>query len=366
MNQREVIIIGSGPAGLSAAGILLRAGAHVAMFERSPLIGGQLIKQTHKFFGSQKQYAKTRGYDIAKKLYREIEAYQDHFELHLEATVVAIYPDRVISVYQQGIYQKYQAEAIIIATGASERLLSFPNNDLPGIYGAGAVQTLMNLYGVLPGKNAVMVGSGNIGLIVSYQMMQAGVNVKAVLEAAPNIGGYKVHASKLRRLGVPIMTQTTVKRAIGMTAIEAIETIRLDEKWQPIEDTETTIPIDTLCISVGLTPMHQLLSMAGAEMRYISELGGCVPHMSSAHETSIRNIFACGDVTGIEEASSAIVEGQFIGLIVSERLGYALEGYHLLKHECTTELGILRCGPFGEKIRLGQQKLKGGSSCSND
>ena len=120
-------------------------------------------------------------------------------------------------------YIKVQSKAIVIATGASEKVLAFPNNDLPGIYGAGAVQTLMNVNGVLPGTDVVMVGSGNIGLIVSYQLMQAGVNVKCVIEASDKIGGYKVHASKLKRLGVDILTSHSVKRAFGTECLESIE-----------------------------------------------------------------------------------------------------------------------------------------------
>lgn len=122
-----------------------------------------------------------------------------------------MYPDYMITVYRENQYLKYKASSIIIATGASEKFLAFENNDLPGIYGAGAVQTLMNQYGIMPAQEVVMVGSGNIGLIVSYQLIQAGVKVKAVLEASSHIGGYLVHAAKLVRLGVPILTRTTVK-----------------------------------------------------------------------------------------------------------------------------------------------------------
>jgi sarcosine oxidase, subunit alpha len=127
---------------------------------------------------------------------------------------------------------------MIIATGASEKFLGFPNNDLPGIYGAGAVQTLMNVYGVKPGNNVLMVGAGNIGLIVSYQLMQAGVNVEGIVEAAPRIGGYLVHASKIRRMGVPIYTSHTVKEAHGTDTLTGATIIQLDETWQPIPGTE--------------------------------------------------------------------------------------------------------------------------------
>ncbi len=254
MIKKELIVIGGGPAGLCAAKNAAEAGCHVLIVERSYRVGGQLIKQTHKFFGSQKTYAKTRGFDIAKKLINDVLALSDKIEIMTDATVIGLYDEKVITVYQKGIYHKFQADAIVVATGASEKFLAFENNDLPGIYGAGAVQTLMNLYGVLPGDSLVMVGAGNIGLIVSYQLMQAGVKVKALIEAAPKIGGYLVHASKLRRLGVPIYTSTTIKRAIGKNAVEQIETVELDPQWNMIQGTEKIIDVDAVCISVGLTP----------------------------------------------------------------------------------------------------------------
>jgi sarcosine oxidase subunit alpha len=359
MIQKDLIIIGGGPAGLCAAKTAIEAGAKVLIIERSPKLGGQLIKQTHKFFGSEKTYAKTRGFDIAKKLIDDIMKFPNQIEIMLDATVVGLYPHHELTVYQNGVYSKYQAKALIVATGASEKFIAFENNDLPGIYGAGAVQTLMNLYGVLPGQSIVMVGSGNIGLIVSYQLMQAGVKVKALVEAAPKIGGYLVHASKLRRLGVPILTSTTVKRAIGKESLEAVELVSLNEKWEMIPASEQIIDVDALCISVGLSPLHQLLSMAHVEMKYVGELGGMVPKITEEHETSLQNLFVCGDVVGIEEASSAMVEGYLVGLIASKRLGYVHPNFEQLKHNYHDQLNNLRSGPFGLKTRIGLAKLQG-------
>ncbi|MFA5419457.1 MAG: FAD-dependent oxidoreductase [Bacteroidales bacterium] len=358
MITKELIIIGGGPAGLAAARSAAEAGCHVLIIERNPRIGGQLIKQTHKFFGSEKQFAKTRGFNIAKKLVQDVEELSDFVEILCDATVVGLYTDHVLTVLCHETYTKYHFEALVVATGAGERMLAFENNDLPGIYGAGAVQTLMNLYGVLPGNEIVMVGSGNIGLIVSYQLIQAGVHVKALLEAAPKIGGYKVHASKLRRLGVDILTSTTIKRAIGTDSVEQIETIALDDSWNMIPGTEKSYDVDGVCIAVGLTPLYQLLAMAGCDIRYIPELGGMVPLLNDLNETTIANIFVAGDVAGIEEASSAIVEGYLSGLVAAKRLGHShpeyeskMEGYHY-------QLKVLRSGPFGAKIRAGLKKIQ--------
>lgn len=355
MVNRDLVIVGGGPAGLSAAHIALEAGLSVTIIERFHKLGGQLIKQTHKFFGSKAQYAKTRGIDIANILINDIKD-NPNLEVLLNATVVGLYKDYVLTVYQDNKYMKYKGASIIIATGASEKFLAFENNDLPGIYGAGAVQTLMNLYGVMPGKEVVMVGSGNIGLIVSYQMIQAGVKVKALLEASDHIGGYLVHAAKLVRLGVPILTKTTVKKAFGEKQLTEIQTIKLDEHWNYIPGTETTISCDALCISVGLTPLHQLLSMAEIDMTYVGELGGLIPKKSLTYETSMPRVFACGDVTGIEEASSAMVEGKLAGLMASKSVGSIHPNFDQLRQEFENQLIVLRQGPCGEKIRKGLKK----------
>ena len=358
MLSKDLVIIGGGPAGLCAAINAANAGVSSLIIDRNPMLGGQLIKQTHMFFGSEKQYAKTRGIDIAKRLIKEVEE-NPLIEVWKNSTVVGLYSDKVITVLKEEEYLKIQTKAIVVATGASEKSLAFENNDLPGIYGAGAVQTLMNVYGVKPGNKILMVGSGNIGLIVSYQLMQAGVKVLGVIEAAGNIGGFKVHASKLRRYGVPIYTNTTIKRAIGKDKVEQVETVKLNDKWEMIAGSEEIFDVDALCIAVGLTPMTSLLSMIECDMKYVSELGGVVPVLSSDNETSISGIFACGDASSVEEASSAIVEGKLVGLVASKYLGGIHPEYEKLKQEYLADLDNLRSGPFGEKIRVGYQKLGG-------
>jgi sarcosine oxidase subunit alpha len=358
MIEKELIVIGGGPAGLAAAYQAALSGCRVLVIDRNPRIGGQLIKQTHKFFGSEKQFAKTRGITIARKLITDLEEFGDRVEIQTDATAVGLYPDRVVTVLRNESYFKYHFQALVVATGAGERTLAFENNDLPGIYGAGAVQTLMNVYGILPGQEIVMVGSGNIGLIVSYQLMQAGVRVKCLLEAAPKIGGYKVHASKLRRLGVDIRVQTTILRAIGNDRVREIETVRLDESWKPIPGTEERIPVDAVCIAVGLTPLYQLLAMIGAKTLYVPELGGMVPLLDSLHQTSIPGVFVAGDAAGVEEASSAIVGGYLGGLAAASFLHHETADHEAKMADFTHQLTVLRSGPFGAKIRAGLRKAE--------
>jgi sarcosine oxidase subunit alpha len=354
MKTSEITIIGGGPAGLCAAISAASSGAKVSLVERNKNVGGQLVKQTHMFFGSEKQYASTRGIDITKILMNNLLEYRENIEFINNTTAVGLYEDKIITLMEdESKYFKLKSDAIIIATGAYEKFLSFPNNDLPGIYGAGAVQTLMNVYGVRPGNKVLMVGAGNIGLIVSYQLMQAGVEVVAVLDAAPKIGGYLVHASKIRRMGVPIFTKHSIKEAVGVDSIEKAIVCELDENWYPIEGTEKEFDIDVLCISVGLAPLNELLSMVGCEMKYVSNLSGLVPVRYTNFETTIDSVFTAGDSSGIEEASSAMVEGYLAGLYAAEKIGKKHREFDKLVVEYKEQLNGLRSGLVGKHIRMG-------------
>ncbi len=359
MRETELLIIGSGPAGLCAAISAASSGARVLVLERTFRPGGQLIKQTHMFFGSESQYASHRGVDIAEILLDKVREFGDQIEIMLNTTAVGFYEDNVVTALKdEKEYFKIRAKSIICATGAFEKSLAFPNNDLPGIYGAGAVQTLMNVYGVRPGDRVLMVGAGNIGVIVSYQLMQAGIQVAAVLDAAPRIGAYLVHASKLARMGVPILTSHTVKEAIGTDCIEAAVICEVDEKFRPIPGAEKRYDVDVLCISVGLSPLNELLAMRGVEMKYVPQLSGSVPMRTENCETSIPGIFVAGDASGIEEASSAMVEGYLAGLCAAAKLGYVPADYETRRQDYLAQLEGLRSGPVGDRIRAGMKLSK--------
>lgn len=356
MRNIEVLVVGGGPAGLCAAISAGQAGADVLVVERNSILGGQLIKQTHMFFGSEKQYAGTRGIDITDILIDQLQAMKN-VEIMKNATVLSVYEDGIISIDLDGKYIKVRPERIIVATGAAEKSLAFPNNDMPGIYGAGAVQTLMNIHGVRPGHNVLMVGAGNIGLIVSYQLMQAGVNVKAILDASPTIGGYLVHASKIRRMGVPILTRLTVKRADGENSLERATIVALDENWQQIEGSEQELDVDVMCVSVGLSPLSEILFQAGCEMKMVREFGGYVPLRTKDLKTSNDSIYIAGDVGGIEEASSAMVEGHIAGLAAAKSIGKVHENFHEKYQDYHAQLNSLRAGHAGDHIRSGMAKV---------
>jgi sarcosine oxidase subunit alpha len=358
LKKTNLAIIGGGPAGLSAAICAASSGAKITLIDDSLELGGQLIKQTHKFFGSKKQFAGVRGIEIAKNLLQEIKKYKN-IELICNATVTGYYEDGILTIVQGSngdIFIKLLPDRIIVATGASENMLTFVNNDLPGVYGAGAVQTLMNLYGVVPGNNILMVGAGNIGLIVSYQLLQAGIKVEAIVEALPRIGGYLVHASKIRRLGVPIYTSHTLKEVYGNDGVEKAVISEINKDFEFIPGTEKELKVDTICLAVGLSPLSDLLWQAGCQMKYIAELGGYVALRDDHMKSSLDNIYIAGDVAGIEEASSAMLEGKIAGLNAAVSLGYRVDNFLELNINLRKELKELRANPLSEKVKIGLEK----------
>ena len=350
------MVIGGGPAGLCAALSAAALGARVLLAERDEFPGGQLVKQTHKFFGSEKQYAGDRGIHIGEMLLEKAQE-EPNIEIWAASTVLAIYEDGIVTVEHEGRHTKVKPERIIIATGASENFLAFPGNDLPGVYGAGAVQTLMNVDGIKPAQRVLMVGAGNIGLIVSYQLKQAGVEVAAVIRRSPVIDGYLVHASKIQRAGIPVLTRHTILEAYGDGKVEGVVIARVGEDKKPIPGEEIRIECDAICLAVGLSPLTELAWQAGCEMAYVSELSGHVPIVDEKLETTRSGIYCAGDVSGVEEASSAMVEGRLAGISAAVSLGYGKEEAAMLQKEAMNELRELRAGPMGRQIRKGMQKV---------
>lgn len=347
MRKTQIAIVGAGPAGLSCAVEAAQAGAQVTVIDENIKPGGQLFKQIHKFFGSREHQAGTRGFKIGNALLEETRKLG--VEVILDAAVYGIFEDNLLAYIKDGKDRTLKAEKIVLATGASENALAFPGNTLPGVMGAGAAQTMINVNRVLPGQKIVMVGSGNVGLIVSYQLLQAGAQVVALIEAAPKIGGYGVHAAKIRRAGVPIYTSTTIKEVLGEDQVEGVKTVELDDNWKPIEGTEKTFEADTVCLAVGLTPLTELAWMAGCNFTFIPSLGGLIPMHDENMETTLPGVYVAGDISGVEEASTAMEEGRLAGVACAESLGlYDAKTAGELKNQIWDRLNALRTGPFGQ------------------
>lgn len=333
MKRYDLIVIGAGPAGLSAAIEAAKRGLKVLVFDENEKPGGQLFKQIHKFFGSKEHRAKVRGFVIGSQLLDEAAA--AGVQVQLQATVIGLYQDKEIVVKIGEEVCHYKGDAVIIATGAAENMVTFPGWTLPGVIGAGAAQTMMNLHGIRPGKRILMLGSGNVGLVVSFQLLQCGCEVAALVDAAPRVGGYGVHAAKVARTGVPFYLSHTIVEAEGDSCVTGVTIAEVDSKFQFIPGTEKHFDVDTICLAVGLSPMSQLLKMAGCAMEDNPKRGGQTPICDPYGRTSLPGVFAAGDVSGIEEASSAMIEGRMAGIAAAEYLGY------IGKEELDSELKVL-------------------------
>lgn len=346
--KTELAVIGGGPAGLAAAVEAARYGVKTIVIDENLKAGGQLFKQIHKFFGSEAHWAGVRGIDIGNILLDQIK--ENKVELLLDTTVWGLFEDGKIGISGRNEGSGLiEAQKVIIATGASENTAVFPGWTLPGVIGAGAAQTMMNVNRVKPGERVLMVGSGNVGVIVSYQMLLAGIKVAAVIEFLPKVGSYYVHAAKIAREGVPIYTSSTIVRAEGRDSVEKAVIASVDKSGKPIAGTEMELEVDTICLSVGLRPQTKLAEMIGAQTVYMPELGGYVPLHNEDMEISVKGFYVAGDLAGIEEASTAIEEGRMAGVAVAQSLGYCKDGdAKSCKLEVAERLEHLRLGPFGE------------------
>ena len=367
VREVDLLIIGAGPAGLSAA---IQAGGHgisTLVVDENSKPGGQLFKQIHKFFGSEAHNAGTRGFKIGEILVHKIEN-NKNIELWLDSIVYGAIDSHHIEVVHKGKVQVVCCRNLLVATGAIEKGLCFPGWTLPGVMGAGALQTMININRVLPGKKMLMVGSGNVGLIVSYQFMQAGGEVVALVDAAAHIGGYGVHASKISRYGAKILTGTTVKKASGNEAVERAILTKVDKAFHPVEDSEWQVETDIIAIAAGLFPLTEMLRLLGCRFAMDFRLGGWIPLHNDRMETSVAGVYIAGDVSGIEEASTAMEEGRLAALsIARSQEKISASEFDNLRCEVQERLDDLRSGPFGLARREAKSALfqKNSISCSH-
>ena len=301
--RTDVAIIGAGPAGLACRETLKELGLNSIVIDSNDKIGGQFLMQTHAFFFFEKErrFGGMRGFDIEKTL-----AGDDHSGIFLHSTVWDILQNKRIAVKDMLNHKNFyvEAQALIVATGAVPFMPTFENDDVPGVYTAAVVQKMMNAEFTLLGKNILTVGAGNIGYLTSYQLMQAGAKVKAILEAMPHEGGFPVQANRIRRLGIPIYTSHMLLKAIpnqdrtGITGAVVCEC----ENFKPIPGTEKVIDgIDVINICTGLIPDNQLLT--------------------KGQYTFGKRCAGVGDAVRIGEGTTAVLRGKQAAYEIAQELG---------------------------------------------
>ncbi len=301
--RTTVAIAGAGPTGLAAREMLNKHGVPNLVIDSNDHIGGQFLMQTHQFFffEKEKQFGGMRGFDIAKNL-----AGESHAGIMLNSTIWDILEGKRIAAKNMRTGEIFYVDAqyMIVATGAVPFMPAFGNDDLPGVYTAAVIQKMMNQEFTLLGRNILTVGAGNIGYLTSYQLMQAGAKVKAIIEAMPYEGGFPVQANRVRRLGIPVILSHTLVRAIPNSTNDGIcgAVIAESRNFTPVPGTEKIIEgIDAINICTGLIPDNQLLI--------------------KGREVFGTKVFAAGDAMRIGEGTTAVLRGKQAAMEIIQEMG---------------------------------------------
>ena len=304
----DLVIIGGGPAGMSAAVAAYECGIRdMVILERDENLGGILQQCIHNGFGLHKFGEELTGPEYAWKYEQKVR--ELNIPVKLNTMVLDITEDKVITATncEDGIFQ-IQAKAIILAMGCRERAkgaLNIAGYRPAGIYSAGTAQKFVNIKGYMPGKNVVILGSGDIGLIMARRMTLEGAKVNAVCELMPYSGGLARNIEQcLNDFNIPLKLSHTVVEIHGKERVEGVTIAKVDEKRRPIEESKEFIPCDTLLLSVGLIPENELTKSAGIDISAITN--GAV--VDQDRQTSAEGVFACGNVLHVHDLVDFVSE----------------------------------------------------------
>lgn len=308
MEIRDIVIVGGGPAGLAAALAARENGTeHILILERDRELGGILNQCIHTGFGLHTFGEELTGPEYAARYIRRAE--EENIEYFCNTMVLEISEDRTVTAMnrERGVFQ-IKAGAVILAMGCRERprgALNIPGFRPAGVFSAGTAQRLINVQGLLPGKEAVILGSGDIGLIMARRMTLEGAKVKAVAELMPYCGGLRRNVVQcLEDYGIELKLSHTVVDIKGKERVEGVTLARVDEKGKPIPGTEEEISCDTLLLSVGLIPENELSREMGVSINPVTS----GPRVNESLETGREGVFACGNVLHVHDLVDYVSE----------------------------------------------------------
>ena len=308
MITKELVIIGGGPAGMSAAVAAYESGIRdILILERDTALGGILRQCIHNGFGLHRFGEELTGPEYAWRYEQKVKELGIPFKLN--TMVLDITPDKVVTATntEDGIFM-IQAKAIILAMGCRERpkgALNISGDRPAGIYSAGMAQKLVNMKGYMPGRNVVILGSGDIGLIMARRMTLEGAKVHAVCELMPYSGGLARNIEQcLNDFNIPLKLSHTVIDIHGKERLTGVTIAKVDENRRPISGTEEYIPCDTLLLSCGLIPENELTKDAGISLDRVTN--GAI--VDGDRETEIEGVFACGNVLHVHDLVDYVSE----------------------------------------------------------
>jgi NADPH-dependent 2,4-dienoyl-CoA reductase/sulfur reductase-like enzyme len=308
MNTYEIIVVGGGPAGLAAAIEAHKSGAkNILILERDRELGGILQQCIHNGFGLHIFKEELTGPEYAERFIREMDALG--IEYRLDTMVLEVRNDRTVDIISSKHgFETLQAKAIVLAMGCRERTrgaINIPGTRPAGVYSAGAAQRFVNMEGLMVGKRVVVLGSGDIGLIMARRMTLEGAKVLAVAEILPYSGGLTRNIVQcLYDYDIPLYLSHTITSIEGRDRVEGVTIAQVDTKRQPIPGTEIHYDCDTLLLSVGLIPENELSKTAGIQLDPVT--GG--PVVNECMETSVPGIFACGNVVQVHDLVDWVTE----------------------------------------------------------